>query len=247
MIPGAHPGQQGSAQKSAWDAPMELNRLGNQAQLGGLRAGGQEVSGFAMPTAAPPELSTRRFVVRPFRPDDFDQVVAVVGANVANLVSAGMAPGDQGLPADAEAFTEWVDQIDLLATLDLRYELGCFDDGELIGGAGLWGVVRGTAQSAFAAGWVTQARARDHVGSEGFVALCRFGFDELHLHRIEAPVLPENEAVAGVFRRLALRDAGIEPAYLQVNGTWRDHRRFVITWDDWVARRSALLDEWGPR
>jgi [ribosomal protein S5]-alanine N-acetyltransferase len=49
------------------------------------------------------------------------------------------------------------------------------------------------------------------------------------LHRIEIAIRPENVASLRVVAKLGLREIGLAPNYLHINGAWRDHRVFAVT------------------
>ena len=218
----------------------DLARLGISGQPGAFN--GPEVVGFAMEVAvAPPEIKSRRFVSRALAPSDYAQLVRVMAENDERLAPSGQAPGADDLPADADAFATWIEQFDLLRSLDQRYEFSWFADDVLMGGTSLWGVVRSTAQSAFLGGWVASSHAGQNAGGELFVATCQFGFEKLGLHRLEMPTLLDNALITRLLVGLGIRDEGVTERFLQVNGEWRDHRRYVITAEEWQARREELL------
>ncbi|MDQ3601552.1 MAG: GNAT family N-acetyltransferase, partial [Actinomycetota bacterium] len=49
------------------------------------------------------------------------------------------------------------------------------------------------------------------------------------LHRVEATVRPENAASLRVLAKLGFRDEGLLVRYLEVAGSWRDHRCLALT------------------
>jgi ribosomal-protein-alanine N-acetyltransferase len=59
-------------------------------------------------------------------------------------------------------------------------------------------------------------------------AVCRFGFQRLGLHRLEAACLPTNEASTGVLLKAGFKQEGLARAYLRINGNWRDHLLFGL-------------------
>ena len=83
---------------------------------------------------------------------------------------------------------------------------------------------------------------------EAFVVLCRFAFEDLALHRLQASIIPRNGPSNRVAEKLGLRNEGIALRYLEINGVWEDHVRYAITSEDWAgaARRvPAGLDPAG--
>jgi ribosomal-protein-alanine N-acetyltransferase len=53
-------------------------------------------------------------------------------------------------------------------------------------------------------------------------------FNEYQLHRIEAPIMPRNEASIRVVKKLGFENEGIAKKLLKVNGKWEDHMRWVM-------------------
>jgi ribosomal-protein-alanine N-acetyltransferase len=100
------------------------------------------------------------------------------------------------------------------------------DDGALIGGVRLFHIRRGVAQCGVMGYWIGQPHARQGYMQDGVRAAVAFSFGELALHRLEAACMPENRASAAVLLKSGFREEGYAPAYLKINGEWRDHRLF---------------------
>lgn len=64
--------------------------------------------------------------------------------------------------------------------------------------------------------------------TEADMALCEFGFPELHLHRILATCRPENMASARVMEKLGMKPEGLLREHLFVRGQWRDSCLYSI-------------------
>jgi ribosomal-protein-alanine N-acetyltransferase len=71
--------------------------------------------------------------------------------------------------------------------------------------------------------------------------ILRYGFDDLHLHRLEAAIVPRNAASRRVAAKLGLRDEGTSARFLQINGVYEDHVRYAITVEEWPERRDEVL------
>lgn len=106
------------------------------------------------------------------------------------------------------------------------------EDEVLVGGITLSNVRRGVAQAATMGYWVGQQHARKGYVSRGVKAVCRFGFDKLRLHRIEAACLPSNIPSRDLLLKVGFSLEGKARAYLKINGAWRDHLLFGLIDDE---------------
>ena len=64
--------------------------------------------------------------------------------------------------------------------------------------------------------------------TEAVRKVTEFAFADLGLHRIEANVMPRNEASAAVLKKCGFRMEGSSQKYLKINGRWEDHLHYVI-------------------
>ena len=79
---------------------------------------------------------------------------------------------------------------------------------------------------------------------EAVVAVLRFAFEDLQLHRVQISIVPRNRASRRVVEKLDLREEGLAERYLQINGVWEDHIRYAITSEEWAVRGSELCAAW---
>ncbi len=101
-------------------------------------------------------------------------------------------------------------------------------------------VQRGPYQNAYVGYWIDEAVAGHSYVPEAFVVLCRFAFDELGLHRLQASIIPRNGPSHRVADKLGLRNEGIARRYLEINGVWEDHVRYAITSEDWAGAARGV-------
>lgn len=105
-------------------------------------------------------------------------------------------------------------------------------------------VQRGPYQNAYVGYWIDEAVAGNSYVPEAFAVVCRFAFDELGLHRLQASIIPRNAPSHRVMAKLGLRSEGTAVRYLEINGVWEDHVRYAITAEEWNDRREEILNDW---
>ena len=106
------------------------------------------------------------------------------------------------------------------------------EDGALMGGLTIANIRRGVAQSCTIGYWIGQAHTgRGHMTNAVRLA-CRYGFDTLRLHRIEAACIPENEASRRVLEKVGFRREGYAREYLCIAGKWQDHLLHALLPED---------------
>lgn len=64
--------------------------------------------------------------------------------------------------------------------------------------------------------------------TEAIRLMIDYAFKGLGLHRIEANIMPRNEASLQVVRKLGFYEEGRAIKYLKINGIWEDHIHMVI-------------------
>ena len=89
-----------------------------------------------------------------------------------------------------------------------------------------------------------RALAGAGLAPEATVAVLRFAFEELSLHRIEVAIVPRNRASRRVVEKLELREEGVALRYLEIDGRWEDHVRYAMTAEEWTVRQGELVAGW---
>jgi ribosomal-protein-alanine N-acetyltransferase len=127
-----------------------------------------------------------------------------------------------------------------LASRDEWFYLACRrDDDAIVGFLNISEIVRGKLQSGFLGyGAVAQFAGHGYLG-EAMELLLREAFIRLRLHRLEANIQPGNVASIALAERCGFLYEGFSTRYLKVGGRWRDHERWAITKEAWLARRRA--------
>jgi ribosomal-protein-alanine N-acetyltransferase len=108
---------------------------------------------------------------------------------------------------------------------DARYCFGVFEANKnnLIGIVMLGEIARGPLQSAYLGYCIDQQVSGNGYASEAVNLLVQYGLNQLHLHRIEANVMPDNGASIRVLEKNRFEKEGLCRKSIQINGVWEDH------------------------
>ena len=93
-------------------------------------------------------------------------------------------------------------------------------------------IVGGSARWAQVGYWVDRRYAGQAVIPTAVALVVDYCLLELHLHRIEVAIRPENTASLRVVEKLGFTEIGYAPGYLHIDGDWRDHKLFAVTSED---------------
>lgn len=102
------------------------------------------------------------------------------------------------------------------------------DSRRIIGSIALSNLVRGAFQSCHLGYQLDGAHAGQGFMTEAVKRIVAFGFEDLHLHRIEGNVIPRNLASRAVLEKCGFVSEGLSKKYLKINGRWEDHIHYVI-------------------
>jgi [ribosomal protein S5]-alanine N-acetyltransferase len=192
------------------------------------------------------ELRGKRVLLRPLVASDFTAFSEVRRRNEAWLIpwEPMRVPGQADPARDREAFRSRCAARDRERQLGAGFGFGLFVGGAFCGEINLNSIHRGPFQNAYVGYWIDQAVAGNSYMSESVVALAKFAFEDLRLHRLQIAIIPRNHRSRRVMDKLALREEGTAERYLEINGVWEDHVRYAITVEEWEKRRDELHDEW---
>ncbi len=111
------------------------------------------------------------------------------------------------------------------------------EDRALVGWLNVSDIVRGALQGANVSyGGVAAHRGQGYM-SEALDLVLHEAFVTLGLHRLEANIQPANQGSLALARRAGFLLEGFSPGYLKIAGEWRDHERWALRSEAWLARR----------
>ena len=115
-----------------------------------------------------------------------------------------------------------------------RYLLCLEGDENIAGTFNISGVVRGYFQSAYLGYEVFRPYDKQGFMRKGIQLLIDKAFGELHLHRLEANIQPENLGSVNLVRQSGFVKEGYSKKYLNIGGLgWKDHERWALLNDEW--------------
>ncbi len=94
------------------------------------------------------------------------------------------------------------------------------------------GITYGAARWCNAGYWVDSRWAGRGVVPTALALAGDHCFGVLKLHRLEVAIRPENANSLRVVEKLGFRFEGQRPAYMHVDGAWRDHLMFALHTDE---------------
>lgn len=198
------------------------------------------------PPTEPVTLHGRRITLRPLVAGDFQQWQEVRRRCADWLATwePRPAPGQPDTAEDRQAFQSRCSVRLREIQLGTGFGFGIFVADRLRGEVNLNTIHRGARQNAYIGYWIDESVAGHGYMPEAVVAVLRFAFEDLHLHRVQIAIVPRNASSRRVVEKLGLREEGLAQRYLQINGVWEDHIRYAITAEEWMVRADELLDVW---
>lgn len=175
-------------------------------------------------------MTELRIRLRPVAQADRDEFLSLMRAS-ATLHEPWIAPPRTGL-----AFEHYLRRVN---REDHEGLLLCLrDSGRIVGTINLNNIVRGSFLSASLGYYIGADYAGQGLMREGLELVKRYAIGELGLHRLEANIQPDNEPSIALVRRAGFAYEGDSPAFLYINGAWRDHQRWV-----YVHQRETLMPD----
>lgn len=190
----------------------------------------------------PLRLVSGRVLVRPPRPDDWDEWAALRAGSRPFLT-----PWEPSWAPDCLSRSSFQRRLRRQA-VEWREDQGysflvCELASErVVGGIGLSNVRRGVAQMATLGYWVGEPFARQGFTFGAVGLILEYAFQRQNLHRVEASCLPTNAASRALLEKAGFGYEGYARQYLRINGVWRDHLLFAMLKEDWAAASESKRD-----
>jgi ribosomal-protein-alanine N-acetyltransferase len=102
------------------------------------------------------------------------------------------------------------------------------DNDQIVGVVNVTNIVLGLFRSAYLSYYAFAGHESQGFMREGILAVIRYAFHSLKLHRLEANVQPSNAKSLNLVKRCGFSKEGYSPRYLKIGGRWRDHERWAI-------------------
>jgi [ribosomal protein S5]-alanine N-acetyltransferase len=109
-------------------------------------------------------------------------------------------------------------------------------DGRILGYVAVNEIVRGAFQCGYLGYWIGAPHARRGYMTEALELMLRHGFGALGLHRLEANIIPGNQPSIRLVTHAGFRKEGLSKSYLEIAGRWRDHERWALLREEFLAR-----------
>lgn len=113
--------------------------------------------------------------------------------------------------------------------------------GEVVGQLNVANVLFGSVSSAMLGYWIAPNFAGKEITPTAVALAIDYLINIVGLHRVEIDIRPENIASLRIVEKLGLRYEGLKERYIHINGDWRDHYIFAITYEEIP---SGILNRW---
>ena len=102
------------------------------------------------------------------------------------------------------------------------------DTGLIIGRVSFFNIAYGGMMNCATGYHLDEAHTSKGFMTEALKAAVQFMFNEYHMHRIEAFILPENRASLELVKRCGFEYEGKRVSYMHINGSYRDHESYYL-------------------
>ena len=134
-------------------------------------------------------------------------------------------------PQTEDAFNDYIQRSQLA---NQKCFLACNISGNIVGVFNISEIVLGKFQSAYLGFYSVANYAGQGYMSIGLKLILKRVFEEIKLHRVEANIQPENIRSINLVKANGFSKEGYSPRYINIDGQWRDHERWALTYEDWI-------------
>lgn len=107
----------------------------------------------------------------------------------------------------------------------------------LMGKVSVFGIMGGNYSNCMAGYKLDQAYEGGGYMHEALEEVIRFIFEEVNIHRMEINIMPRNKRSIHVAEKLGFELECESRAFVEVNGVWENHLRFVKINQNWKASK----------
>jgi ribosomal-protein-alanine N-acetyltransferase len=113
--------------------------------------------------------------------------------------------------------------------------------GEIVGQLNVANILHGSVSSCVIGYWIAPEVAGKGITPTAVALAMDYMFNAVGIHRVEIDIRPENGASIRVVQKLGLRYEGLKKNYIHINGDWRDHYVFALTFEE---VKDGVLNRW---
>ncbi|MBF4693922.1 GNAT family N-acetyltransferase [Fusibacter ferrireducens] len=171
---------------------------------------------------------TERLVLRTLEKDEHDLLVNYLERNKTFL--APWEPKREQSYFEAENIGRMLENECKNNELGTALSLYIFkkDSDEIIGNVTLSNIIYGPFLSGFIGYKLDHNLEKQGIMTEALNKMIEIAFNEYHLHRLEANIMPRNIASIKVVEKHHFEKIGLNRKYLKINGKWEDHWTYVL-------------------
>ncbi|MGQ0632102.1 MAG: GNAT family N-acetyltransferase [Sporichthyaceae bacterium] len=178
----------------------------------------------------PLSLSDGPVGLRPLRVRDGSEWARLRRTNITWL-----APWEATRPVDVNpdmSFAHMVRRLRAEARLGRTLPFALTYHDRFVGQLTVGGITWGSLCAGHIGYWIDREYAGRGIMPTAVALATDHALRELGLHRIEICIRPENINSRRVVEKLGFREEGLRPAYLHIDGEWRDHLVYALTADE---------------
>lgn len=104
--------------------------------------------------------------------------------------------------------------------------------GEVVGQLNVSNIIYGSVGSCIIGYWIAPEFAGKSITTTAVALASDYLLNVAGLHRVEIDIRPENSASLRVVEKLGFRYEGLKERFIHINGDWRDHYVFALTYEE---------------